>query len=57
MENNRKGCTEGLLCVMNRDLNAVRNMQLIVNDWLSNGSRPLRFTRGFKIDGNPNEDE
>lgn len=41
-ENGRYGC-------INRDLNAVRNMRKIVQEWLAIGERPLRFRRGVEV--------
>ena len=41
MENKRKGC-------INRDQNAVRNMRIIVEQWLVDQTRPARFCRDKK---------
>jgi len=42
MENKRLGC-------INRDWNAVNNMLKIVTSFIKDGSRPLRFTRGYDL--------
>jgi len=46
MKNKRLGC-------INRDKNAVRNMQKITKQWLLNGKRPKVFCRETKNENNP----
>lgn len=46
-ESKRMGC-------INRDENAVNNMIKIVNTYLLNKTRPLRFCRNVKLDENNN---
>ena len=46
-ESKRIGC-------INRDENAVNNMIKIVNTYLLNKTRPLRFCRNVKLDENNN---
>lgn len=45
MENKRIGC-------INRDENAVKNMQKIVNCFIKDKSRPIKFRRNFDLDKN-----
>jgi len=41
-DNNGQGC-------IGRDLNAVRNMKLLVETFLENKGRPLNFRRGVEV--------
>jgi antitoxin component YwqK of YwqJK toxin-antitoxin module len=44
MKNKRMGC-------INRDLNSVNNMKKITESYLKNQTRPLKYCRGHKLDG------
>lgn len=48
MENNRLGC-------INRDLNACLNIRKLLNHYLKNGDRPLRFQRSYKLEKSTNQ--